>query len=116
MVDMEAVKLIVSSGSFGLLAVIAVWLMFRFVPMMQAMIVTLHQQHAQERAEADQRCVSERREMMSQWRETMASLEGRIAEEVEKNREVWEAESRLNRESRHNLANQCAGRQMPPKT
>jgi len=101
MPDSEALKLIANGGSFGLLAVIAVWIMFRVVPMLQATLTGIEMKHAEERKAADMRCIEERKEIMKS-----------LKEELKLNREAWQEESRLNRQSRQEQSNACQGRGM----
>lgn len=94
MPDSEMLKLIVNGGSFGLLAIIAVWIMFRVVPALQATLTAIEVKHAEERKAADIRCVEERKELMALWKE-----------ESKLNREAWQEEAKLNRQFRQEQLN-----------
>lgn len=100
MPDSETFKLIIQGGSFGVLVIIAIWLMFKWSPDNTRMVLKMSQDHREtiefieqkhdERVEADHlQCAAERKEMLS----------------------MFLRESELNRQSRYEQSQRCQGKE-----
>lgn len=117
MPDTEMFKLIVQSGSFGLIVLLICWVLFRLEPRIREMIEKKDQLNAEtiksvaaNASETIQKTISENRQLVETLLTRFTEATDKAASECRDERKEWmevvQRESELNRKARHDLANQ----------
>lgn len=106
MAEADALKTIIQGGSFAVLVTILVWIMFKLEPRMSGMISDKDKQHAAtiEKITENNRLANEA--MVAQFVAMVQQAHADCREDRKERDELLAKEGKLNREARHDAANQ----------